>query len=73
MNATIDISYNQILLLLQQMPKRSQLRIGKALTRQNIRAELNQFLETFRTDDISEEDIMAEVKTVRRKRYAKKV
>jgi hypothetical protein len=44
MNATIDISYNQILLLLQQMPIRSQLRIGKALTRQNIRAELNQFL-----------------------------
>ena len=68
MNATIDISYNQVLLLLQQMPIRSQLR----LTRQTIRAELNQFLETFRTDEISEEDILAEVKAVRRKRYAKK-
>jgi len=33
---------------------------------------LNQFLETFRTDEISEEDILAEVKAVRRKRYAKK-
>ena len=39
MNATIDISYNQVLMLLQQMPIRSQLRIGKALTRQTIRAE----------------------------------
>ncbi|MBQ9637736.1 MAG: hypothetical protein IJV36_07600 [Prevotella sp.] len=72
MNATINISYNQMLLLLQQMPVRSQLRIGKALTRQNIRAELNHFLETFRTEDISEEDIMAEVKAVRRERHAKK-
>ncbi|MBO4431443.1 MAG: hypothetical protein J5790_08910 [Bacteroidaceae bacterium] len=72
MNATIDISYNQMLLLLQQMPVRSQLRIGKALTRQNIRKELNYFLDTFRTDEISEEDILAEVKAVRRERYAKK-
>ena len=73
MNATINISYNQMLLLLQQMPIRSQLRLGKALTRQNIRAELNHFLKTFRTDAISEEEIMAEVKSVRKERYAKKV
>lgn len=72
MNATIDISYDQMLLLLQQMPVRSQLRIGKALTRQNTRAELNRFLDTFRTDEISEEDIMNEVKAVRQERYAKK-
>ena len=68
MNATIDISYNQMLLLLQQMPVRSQLRIGRALTRQNMRVELNHFLDTFRTDAISEDDIMAEVKAVRRYR-----
>lgn len=73
MNATINISYNQILFLLQQMPVRSQLRLGKALTRQNIRAELNHFLDVFRTDEFSDEDIMAEVKAVRRERYAKKV
>ncbi|MBQ9666818.1 MAG: hypothetical protein IJV33_10160 [Bacteroidaceae bacterium] len=72
MNATIDISYNQILTLIQQMPVRSQLRLGKALTRQNIRTELTHFLETFRTDEISEEDILAEVKAVRQTRYAKK-
>lgn len=72
MNATINISYNQMLFLLQQMPVRSQLRLGKALTRQNIRAELNHFQDVFRTDEISDEDIMAEVKVVRRERYAKK-
>ena len=73
MNANIDISYDQLMLILQQMPVRSQLRIGRALTRKNIRAELNSFRETFRTDDISEEDILKEVKEVRRKRYAQKV
>jgi len=73
MNANIDISYSQMLSLLQQMPIRSQLRIGRTLTQQNIRAELNHFLQTFQTDEIAEEDILAEVKSVRRKRYAKKV
>ena len=72
MNATIDISYNQILTLLQQLPVRSQLKIGKALTRNNIRTEMNHFLETFQTDELSEEEILAEVKAVRRERYAAK-
>ncbi len=72
MNATIDISYNQILTLLQQLPIRSQLKIGKALTRNNIRIEMNYFLETFQTDELSEEEILAEVKAVRRERYATK-
>lgn len=72
MNATIDISYNQLLILLQQMPVRSQLRLGKALTRQSVRAELNYFLDVFRTDEISEEEILAEVKAVRQDRHAKK-
>lgn len=72
MNATIDISYDQLLLLLQQMPVRSQLKLGKALTRQSIRAELDYFLDVFRTEEISEEDILAEVKAVRQERYARK-
>lgn len=73
MNATINISYNQMLLLIEQMPVRSQLKLGKALTSKSIRAELNHFLNTFRTNEISEEDILAEVKAVRRKRYAQKI
>ena len=72
MNATIDISYNQMMLLLEQLPMRSQLRIGKALTRQNIRKELNRFLDVFQTDEISEEEILNEVKAVRKKRHAKR-
>lgn len=72
MNATIDISYNQIMALIQQLPVRSQLQLGKALTSKNIRAELNHFMETFHTDDITEDDILSEVKAVRHARYAQK-
>lgn len=72
MNATIDISYKQILALVQQLPVRSQLQLGKALTSRSVRAELLSLLDTFRTDEISEEDIIAEVKAVRQARYAKK-
>lgn len=72
MNATIDISYNQLLLLLQQMPVRAQLRLGKALTNQSIQSELEYFLNVFHTDEITEEDILAEVKAVRHERYAQK-
>ena len=39
----------------------------------NATISISYFLDVFRTDEISEEDIMAEVKTVRRERYAKKV
>lgn len=72
MNATIDISYKQILALVQQLPVRSQLQLGKALTSRSVRAELLSLLDTFRTNELSEEDIIAEVKAVRQARYAKK-
>ena len=72
MNTTINISYNQVLMILQQLPMRSQLRIGKALMQKNVRAELMHFLDVFHTDELSEEDILAEVKAVRHERYAKK-
>ena len=72
MNATIDISYNQMLALLQQMPVRSQLRIGKALRSKNIPMELEHFLDTFHTEELSEEDILSQVKAVRKERHAKK-
>lgn len=72
MNATIDISYNQMLALLQQMPVRSQLRLGKALRSKNIRMELEHFIDTFHTEELSEEDILSQVKAVRQERHAKK-
>lgn len=69
MEAVLNLSYNQILNLVRQLPRRSQLQLGRVLTQEATEAELQHFLDTFKTDEISEEDILNEVKLVRKKRY----
>lgn len=68
----LNLSYNQILNLVQQLPPRSKLKLGRTLTQQATTAELKHFLDTFRTDEITEEDILAEVKQVRKERYERR-
>ena len=65
MDAVLNLNYSQILSLVKQLPTRTQLRLGRILTKDATKAELEHFLETFRTDELSEEDILAEVKQVR--------
>jgi len=72
MEATLNLNYTQILNLVMQLPVRSQLRLGQALTRNSTGQELRHFLDVSETDEISEDDILAEVKTVRQQRYAQK-
>ncbi|WP_044654115.1 hypothetical protein [Bacteroides congonensis] len=72
MDAMLNLSYNQILNLVQQLPPRSKLKLGRTLTQQATRAELEHFLDTFRTDEITEDDILAEVKQVRKERYERR-
>ena len=72
MDAVLNLNYNQILSLVKQLPTRMQLRLGRILTKDDTEAELEHFLETFKTDELSEEDILAEVKQVRKERYARR-
>lgn len=72
MNAVLNLDYGQILSLVKQLPVRTQLRLGRILTKEATQAELNHFLETFRTDELSEEDILSEVKQVRKERHARR-
>lgn len=72
MDATLSLNYAQILNLVIQLPVRSQLRLGKALTRNSTEQELRHFLDVFKTDEISEDDILEEVKAVRQQRYAQR-
>jgi len=73
MDAVLNLNYNQILSLVKQLPTRMQLRLGRILTKDATEAELEHFLETFKTDELSEEDILAEVKQVRKERYARRI
>lgn len=72
MDATLSLNYTQVLNLLMQLPVRTQLRLGKALTQNSTEIELRHFLDTFKTDELTEEDILSEVKAVRQQRYARK-
>ena len=72
MDAVLNLNYSQILSLLKQLPTRTQLRLGRILTKDATEAELEHFLEAFKTDELSEEDILAEVKQVRKERYERR-
>lgn len=69
MEVVLNLNYSQILALLKQLPVRTRLRLGCELTREATRNELEHFLEAFRTDDITDEEILGEVKQVRRSRH----
>ena len=72
MDAVLNLNYSQILSLVKQLPTRTQLRLGRILTKDATEAELEHFLEAFKTDELCEEDILAEVKQVRKERYARR-
>lgn len=72
MEAVLNLNYSQILSLVKQLPVRTQLRLGRVLTKEATQAELEHFLSVFKTDELSEEEILSEVKQVRRERYARR-
>ena len=71
MDAVLSLNYSQILNLVKQLPVRTQLRLGRVLTKDATRAELEHFLNVFKTEELSDEDILEEVKQVRKERYAR--
>ncbi len=54
------------------MRQRTQLRLGRIWTKEATRALLEYFLNTFKTDELSEKDILSGVKQVRREQYARR-
>ena len=72
MEAVLNLNYNQILSLVKQLPVRAQLRLGRVLTKEATQAELEHFLSVFKTDELTEEDILSEVKQVRKEQYERR-
>lgn len=65
----LSISYSQILDLAKQLPISMQLELGRELLRSNAKQELVQFQNRFHTDEISDEDIMNEIKAMRSEKH----
>ncbi|HET8838742.1 MAG TPA: hypothetical protein VFM82_07080 [Flavobacteriaceae bacterium] len=67
----IDITFEQILSLIKQLPKEQKLKLTKELEKEAIDIKLSRLLNTFKTDELDLETITKEVEKVRQDIYGK--
>ena len=65
----IDITFDQVLALVRQLPKREKIRLTKELEKEGIESKLSSLLKTFRTKELSLDTINKEVEIVRQGIY----
>ncbi len=65
----IELTFDQILLLVKQLPKRDKLKLTKELEKEAISSKLSQLLGTFKTKDLDLKTIDREVEMVRQEIY----
>jgi hypothetical protein len=68
----ISLSYSQILDLVKQLPYKEKAKLTKELAKETKDQTLSRLLDSFRTEEITQEEIDKEVKMVRAELYAKK-
>ncbi len=67
----IDISYDQVLSLVKQLPNKDKIKLTKELEKEGIKSKLTRLLGTFKTKDLSISTINKEVEIVRQNIYEK--
>lgn len=67
----IDITFEQILSLIKQLPQKQKLKLTKELEKEAIDIKLSRLLKTFKTDDLDLDTITSEVESVRQDIYDK--
>ena len=65
----IDLTFNQILSIVKQLPKQQKLRLTKELEKEAIGSKLSRLLKTFKTKDLDLKIITEEAEIVRQKIY----
>lgn len=65
----IDITFDQILSLVKQLPKQQKIKLSKELEKEVIDTKLSMLLRTFKTDELSLDTINQEVESVRQAIY----
>jgi hypothetical protein len=68
----LEITYEQILSLIRQLPHREKIRLTKELEKEVIESKLSQLLKTFKTDELDIATIDDEVEKVRKELYEKR-
>lgn len=69
MNLNIDLTFEQVLSLVKQLPKEQQIKLTKELEKEVVGDKLSKLLKSFRTDDLTIETINKEVELVRQEIY----
>ena len=68
----VDITYDQILALVKQLPVKEKIKLTKALEKEGIETKLAGLLKTFRTKELSIDTINEEAEIVRLQLYESK-
>lgn len=68
----IDLSFNQILAVVKQLPRQQKIRLTKELEKQAIDTRLSKLLKTFNSEDVDMNLIDEEVERVRQQIYDQK-
>jgi hypothetical protein len=68
----IDITFDQVLALVKQLPTKEKIKLTKELEKEGIETKLSGLLKTFRTKELSLKTINEEVEIVRQKNYESK-
>ena len=67
----IDITFDQILSMVKQLPRREKLKLSKELEKEAIHSKLTRLLKAFETKELDLKTINAEVEIVRQEIYDK--
>jgi hypothetical protein len=65
----IDLSFDQILSMVRQLPPRQKLKLSKELEKEVIDSKLSRLLKTFKTNELDMEAITEEVESIRQEIY----
>lgn len=65
----ISLTFRQILELVRQLPREQKIRLTKELEKEAIDSKLSQILQSFNTDELTQELIDQEVEAVRQELY----
>lgn len=64
----LDLTYDQVLLLVKQLTQKQKIELSKELEKEFVGTKLSKLLSTFKTNELTLDEINKEVETVRANR-----
>lgn len=65
----VDLTFDQVLALVRQLPRQEKIKLTKELEKESVETKLENLLNTFHTDELGLDIIDEEVETVRQQLY----